>query len=116
MNAHTASLINASLLILLGSYGYFTSESPSPTAFIPVVCGVFLLAMYNGIKKENKMIAHIAVLITLLIALALFMPLRRALTIGDQGAIFRVGLMLASSILAMFYFIKSFIDARKNRS
>ena len=71
MKAHVVSLIHALALIGLGGYGYITSDTPSITALIPVAAGVLLLAMNNGVKKENKVIAHIAVLLTLLIVIGL---------------------------------------------
>ena len=61
------SLVNALTLIALGGYGYIQSESPSATALIPVVIGILLIAMNKGVKNENKIIAHIAVTLTLLI-------------------------------------------------
>lgn len=115
MKAHTVSLINAIILIVMGAWGYFGSETPSPTALIPVGLGVIILAMNGGVKKENKVIAHIAVLVTLLALLGLAMPLKGAIGRGDTMAIIRVGIMLLSSLVAMIYFIKSFRDARKAR-
>ena len=67
MKAHVASLINAVLLIVLSSWGYLTSDTPSITALIPTIIGVILLALNKGIKTENKMVAHIAVFLTLII-------------------------------------------------
>lgn len=115
MKAHVASLINAILLIVLGAWGYFASETPSTTALIPVIIGAVLLVLNGGIKKENKVIAHIAVLLTLLILLGLVMPLRGAIARADTAAIARVVIMILSTIMAMVYFVKSFIDARKSR-
>jgi hypothetical protein len=115
MKAHTASLINAILLIALSLWGYFSAESPSPTAFIPTVFGVILLALNTGVRKENKVIAHIAVVATLLILLGLAMPLKAAIGREDTMAMLRVGIMLLSTIVAMVFFIKSFIDAKKAR-
>lgn len=115
MKAHTASLINAILLIAMSLWGYFSSETPSWTALIPAGFGALLLAMNNGVKKENKVIAHVAVLATLLILIALIKPLLRMINQDDSIAILRVGLMLVSSIVAMVFFVKSFIDARKAR-
>ena len=115
MKAHTASLINAILLIALSLWGYFSSDSPSPTAFIPTVFGVILLALNAGVKKENKVIAHIAVVATLLILLGLVMPLKAAIGREDTLAMIRVGVMLLSTIVAMIFFVKSFIDAKKAR-
>ncbi len=112
---YQVSAINAILLILIGSYGYLQSNTPSPTALIPVVFGIILLTMNKGIKTENKIIAHIAVTATLLILLGLIMPLKNALGNGDTGAILRVSVMLISTVFAMISFIKSFIKAKKER-
>lgn len=115
MKAHEASLINALLLIALSIWGFLAADKYSPTAFIPAGFGLALLACYPGVKAENKIIAHIAVLLTLIILIALFTPLRSALEEGDGMAILRVGTMLASTAIAVVFFIKSFIDARKQR-
>ncbi|MGD1843741.1 MAG: hypothetical protein ACFB0B_23035 [Thermonemataceae bacterium] len=115
MKAHTASLLNAILLITLSAWGYFSSDTPSVTALIPAVVGVILLLLNNGVKKENKVIAHIAVLLTLLILVGLLRPLTGAVGRGDTLAITRVSIMLISTLVAIVFFVKSFIDARKKR-
>ena len=115
MKPHIASLINAISLIGISLWGYFGSEKPSPTAFIPAAFGVLLLACLPGVKSHNKMVAHVAVLLTLVVLLALFMPLKGAIGRQDTMAIIRVGLMLATTVIAMVFFVKSFIDARKAR-
>ena len=115
MKAHTASLINAVLLIVLPLWGYLSSETPSKTALIPAGIGIILLVMNPGVKKENKVIAHIAVLLTLLILIALIKPLMGAVGRGDSLAILRLAVMIISTALAMVFFVKSFIDARKRR-
>jgi hypothetical protein len=116
LNAHKVSLINSVILILIGGFGYFQSSSPSPTALIPVLGGVLLLAMNKGVKNQNKLIAHIAVLVTLIMLLGLFMPLLGSIKRNDFQATVRVAIMLSSTFLALFFFIKSFIDARKSKS
>ena len=115
MKAHIGSLIHAVALIGLGGYGYLSSDTPSVTALIPVVFGVLLLAMNNGVKKENKVIAHIAVLLTLLIIIGLIKPLTGAMGRGDSAAVARVATMLVLGVLAMVSFVRSFIAARKAR-
>lgn len=110
MNAHTASLVNAILLISVGGWGYL--ESGSPTSLIPVVIGIILVLLNKGIKKQNKIVAHIAVLVTLL-GFALIMPLMKALEDGRNDAILRILIMLSSSVYAMVFFVRSFIQARK---
>ncbi|NRB53836.1 MAG: hypothetical protein HRU41_39670 [Saprospiraceae bacterium] len=115
MKPFQANLVNAAVLIILGLWGYLGSETPSPTALIPVGFGVIFALATPPFKKENKVVAHIIVLLTLLIIIALFMPLRGALGRGDTVAAVRVGIMIATSVVAMVIYIKSFIDARKAR-
>ena len=110
MNSHTASLSNAIILITIGGWGYF--ESGSPTSLIPVVIGIILVLLNRGVKSQNKVIAHIAVLVTML-GFALIMPLMRAIEDGRTDAILRILIMLSSSVFAMIFFIKSFVEARK---
>ena len=69
MNSSNANILNSVCLIIIGLWGYL--EVTSPTALIPVGFGVALLLCVPGLKKENKVIAHIAVLLTLIILLAL---------------------------------------------
>lgn len=115
MKAHNVSLINAIILIAMSLWGYFASDNPSMTALIPTFIGVALIAINGGVKKENKVLAHIAVLLTLLILIGLIKPLTGAMGRGDSTAIFRVVLMILSTIVAMVFFVRSFIAARKNR-
>ena len=113
MNSFKANIINSLSLIFIGLWGYL--EVVSPTALIPVVFGVILLLCTNGLKKQNKLIAHIAVLLTLVILLALiFMRLPKSLDSGGIGLI-RVIIMILTSIFSMVYFVKSFIANRKNK-
>ena len=113
MNSFKANIINSLSLIFIGLWGYL--ELISPTALIPVIFGVVLLLCTKGLKKQNKLIAHIAVLLTLFILLALiFMRLPKSLDSGGIGLI-RVIIMILTSIFSMVYFVKSFISNRKNK-
>lgn len=116
MNAAKASLINAILLIAMGLWAYVAAESAPKTAFVPVGFGVALLALNPGVKKENKVLAHIAVVLTLLVLLALIMPLIGSINRGNAMAVVRVLVMMASSAFAMVYFIKSFKAARQAKN
>ena len=116
MKASTASLLNAIILISMGAWGYFESESKAITALIPVIIGIILLLVNKGVKNENKALAHVAVLLTFLILLGLIKPLLGAFERENAYAIIRVLLMIISSLWAMISFIKSFISARKNKT
>ena len=116
LKSYQLSLINSISLIVIGGYGYIMSDTPSTTALIPIIFGVAIAIMNPGIKKDNKIIAHIAVLLTLIILFGLIMPLSGAFQRGDLGAIFRVSLMLLTTIFAMIGFIQSFKKARENKA
>ena len=116
MKASLSSLLNAVILISMGLWGYFESESKAITALIPVIIGTILLLVNKGVKNENKALAHVAVLLTFLILLGLVKPLLGAFERENTYAIIRVLLMIISSLWAMISFIKSFISARKNKT
>ena len=111
MKASFYNVLNSIVLIALGLWGYFDVQSP--TALIPVGFGVILLLCTTGVKKENKIIAHVAVLLTLVILVALVgMRLPKSLESGGVG-LFRVIAMIATSVLSMVAFVLSFIKARR---
>lgn len=113
MKPFIASLINAITLIILGLWSYFGSDDPSFTALIPVIVGVVLLVASPGLKKENKTIAHIVVVLTLLLFVSLFKPLSGVLQRNDTLGIIRVVIMQLTTLLAIITFIQSFIKARR---
>ena len=111
MNAANANLLNSIVLIAMGAWGFQATDSK--TALIPLVFGVILLVLTNSIRNHNKAVAHIAVLLTLVILGALVgMRLPKSLDEGGPG-LYRVIAMIITGVIAMFYFIKSFIDARR---
>ena len=115
MTAHRASLINAILLIVMSLWAYLSIGMASLTALIPAGFGVALLLCWSGLRREDKLIAHVAVTVTLVVLLALLMPLRGALGGGDMLALLRLVVMMASCVYAIIFFIKSFRDARRTR-
>ena len=114
MKANTVSLINSIVLISMGLWGYFESDSRPITALIPVIVGVILLLINSGVKKENKIAAHVAVLLTLLIIIGLVKPFLGTLGRGNIVGILRVSAMIITSLWAMIIFVQSFISARKS--
>ena len=118
MNPYKSNLINSITLIALGFWGaypYLFLSTGSFTSLIPILFGTILLLFSNGLKKENKLISHIIVLLTLLLSISLFMPLKGAIERADNMAILRVSIMLCTSLVALQAFIKSFINARKSK-
>ena len=114
MEPHKISFVNAITLISFGLWGYVDVDY-SPTALIPVVFGVIILALYSGLKKENKTVAHIVVLLTFLILVGLVKPLMSTLESGSVMGITRVVLMMLSTLMALVIFVKSFIANRSKK-
>ncbi|MCH2235526.1 MAG: hypothetical protein MK078_14845 [Crocinitomicaceae bacterium] len=115
MKPYIASLVNAITLIALGLWAYFTSEKMPITALIPVFVGIALFVLTPGVRKEGKIASHIAVLLTLLILVGLIKPLTGAIERSSDLGIARVVIMMLTTITALIFFIKSFIDARTKR-
>jgi len=115
MKPFQINIITDIVLIAMGLWGYLSSADPSPTALIPVGFGVIFALATPAFRKGNKIVVHIVVLLTFLLIIALFMPLRAAIGRDDTMAIFRVATMLLVSVVAMVIYIKSFIDARRAR-
>ncbi|MBE38082.1 MAG: hypothetical protein CMP50_05520 [Flavobacteriales bacterium] len=121
MNPYKSNLLNSITLIVFGLWGgsaflFSCAAEGSMTSLIPCIFGIILLALSPTLKKENKVIAHIVVLLTIVIFLSLFMPLNGAIDRSDSIAIMRVSAMIFTSLIALYTFIKSFIDARKQKS
>lgn len=115
MKPFQINLINAIVLIALGLWAYLTADKASPTALIPVGFGAIFLIATPLFRKGNKVVAHIIVLFTLLLIIALFMPLRSRINAEDTLGIARVAIMIGVSAIAMVIYIKSFADARRAR-
>jgi len=108
------TLINGLILLTMGLWGYFTTSAS--TALIAPAFGLLFLVLYPLFKKGNKAVVHIVVLLTFLLIIALFRPFSKAMGSGDAVSIFRVALMMFSCVAAFIIYIKSFVDARKNRA
>ena len=116
MKPSTVSLINSLALVSMGLWGYFESSSRPITALIPVIIGVILLLINSGVKRENKIAAHVAVLLTLLIIIGLIKPFLGVFDRSNTAGIVRVSAMILTSLWAMITFVQSFISARRSKS
>tara|TARA_B100000945_G_C19815462_1_gene338188 strand:+ start:94 stop:441 length:348 start_codon:yes stop_codon:yes gene_type:complete len=110
LNPKNASLFNALTLITVGLLGYFLKSSI--TALIPVFFGLLILICYFVYDKNNKIVAHICVVLMLVVFLSLFMPLKARIADNDIFGILRVATMQIVSLYAIVCFVLSFIKAR----
>ncbi|MEM9326502.1 MAG: hypothetical protein AAGA85_12635 [Bacteroidota bacterium] len=111
-----SNLLNGTVLLLFGLWGYLTSESPSPTALIPVFIGATVLALHPGLRKDNRSAAHMVASLTVLMIFGLLKPLTGVIERGDTLGIFRVVTMICTSIFAFAQFTQAFLRNRaKNK-
>ncbi|MFT5896269.1 MAG: hypothetical protein ACI8VW_003152 [bacterium] len=117
MKPYQATIFNAAVLVVFGLWAYLNvaAESRSMTILIPVIFGVILALLVPTFKKENKIVAHAVAGLTLLISIALIMPLVGSIGREDMVAVFRVGVMMAASLFALVVYIKSFMAVRQAR-
>lgn len=116
MKPYQATMLNAAILVIFGLWAYLNvaAESRSVTILIPVIFGVILALLVPIFKNNNKIAAHVVAGLTLLISLALIMPLIGSIGRDDMVAVFRVGVMMTASLFALIVYIKSFMAARSS--
>ena len=112
MNPKKALLFNAMTLILIGLSGYIVNNY-TPTALIPVIFGILLFFLSYLYDKNNKIVAHIGIVLILIVFISLFNPLTSQIDKKDLYGIVRISLMQLVSLYAIVCFVSSFIKARK---
>lgn len=108
MREHSALLFNGIVLIILGTLGYFMSETKSMTAFIGPVIGLILVLLANPVKNNNKTAAHIGAVLTLIAVIAFFI-------VGLKRGNTYVIIMAVTSLFSMIMLIMGFIRRKKER-
>jgi|TARA_B110000438_G_C15553708_1_gene538085 hypothetical protein len=98
----------------MGFWGFI--DTSSITALIPFVFGLIIFFCFLISEKRpnlNKVVAHAAVLLTIVILISLMgTRLPKSIDTGGVGLV-RVIVMISTSSLAIIIFLKSFIDARR---
>jgi len=117
---HQVNLIYSIILITAGIAGfvlrYLEAKDFQYTSLIPAAFGVILLSMTNGIKIQNKIVSHLAVILTVILGvMTLVMFLKSS---GDcfiltrKGIIF--GIIIISSFVVLSIYIMRFIRIKKS--
>lgn len=117
---HKVNIIYAFLLIILGLFGflarYYYQGDFQFTSLIPAVFGLILIPMTKGIRNENTVIAHIAVVLTLVLGVMITFMFFKALSIEFIGSrkffIFLISGL--ASYIALGIYVAGFIDKKKN--
>lgn len=117
---HKVNIIYAILLIILGLFGflarYFEQGDFAFTSLIPAFFGLVLIPMTKGIKNENTIIAHIAVVLTLILGVMITFMFFKNLGAEFNGTrkffIFLISGL--ASYIALGIYVAGFIDKKKN--
>ncbi len=103
---HLVMAVNAVILIALGVYGYIISGSP--TALIAPAAGVILLVMAFPVKKNNALVSHIAVVLTLILSIVFFI-------VGIRRDNYIVIAMAVITFICFDLYVLNFILRKKQR-
>mgnify|MGYP001415968258 FL=1 len=107
-----AIAINALTLLVIGVVAFMLKSSP--TALIPAAFGVLLGICFLTYDKNNKVVAHVCLVLMLMVFGSLFMPLKTRVAAADLMGICRVGVMQLITLYAIICFVRNFIEARRN--
>ena len=112
------SLILIACAVLGFALRYFQEGDMQFTALIPAIFGLILLPMSRGIKNENKVIAHVAVVLVLLILIMIGKMWISSLTadviVWRKAVLF--GVITLSSVWAMQQYVAGFIAKKKAKN
>ncbi|MBC7884367.1 MAG: hypothetical protein H7X99_02765 [Saprospiraceae bacterium] len=112
MNAYKANLINALALMVLSTWEYVSSLTPHISDLHPVLIGVVLLVLNNGIQYEIKGQKIAALVVTAILFIILINPLKDAMGNTNNESVFRIGIMMLTSFMSLVFLIKGLFSAR----
>lgn len=118
------TIVYGVIFIFMGLYGYFGISSESVTALIPAFFGIPLLVLgWLGLnEKYLKHTMHIAAVLNLLgfagtiSGLIKFIKMLGGAETARPAAVTVQAIMAVLCLVFLIFAVKSFIDARKNRS
>lgn len=118
---HKVNYYYALFLILIGLFGFIARYSEQGdmqvTSLIPAFFGIIFLFFTKGIKRENTIIAHLAVVLTLVLAGVVTYMFFKNLSpefIGSRKFFIFLFTALVSYLVLGIY-IAGFIDKKQNR-
>jgi peptidoglycan/LPS O-acetylase OafA/YrhL len=118
MKPVVVNFLNALVLIAAGLYGYFmvaaSDGTHSKTALIPAAFGLLFIILGAFWAKAPKVVSHIIVVLTLVLLIMCSMRFAKVEGWNEKKYLFLA--CIISNAIALIVFIKSFIDARKNRA
>jgi hypothetical protein len=116
---HIVAYLNAFVLILAGSYSFFSNPERPLTALIGPIVGIIIALMAPAMKKGNRTIAHILVGLTLIFAVMTGVMAYNSGKIDDiekrERRIIVFSIMSLASFGATGYYVARFISINKQK-
>ena len=112
MNAQKANLINVVTMMVVSTWGYINTLTPSIIDLLPLLVAVVLLSLNNGIKFGLKGQVNAAAVITVWVFLKLAEAAYSAYENVDNEEAIRYGLMALTSLFSMIFFIIGFFQKK----
>ena len=106
MDAYKANLLNSATLIVCSLWAFLTLDKTSYTALIPAGFGVALALCGLGLRPVRFWVAGLATVLSLIILVALYVPLMSALEPPISLGFIRVVAMMLTSLLSVFCLTK----------
>lgn len=120
MKAHQISAISGVIILLLGGYHLVASPAASASSYIIPAIGVLFLGASPAIKKDNRTVAHIVVVFTLVLAAFSGYKAYQASLLTDETlreTEIQVFSALAISCTGAFiYYLQGFIERKKTET
>jgi len=103
MNAHKTNLIHALALILISMYAYFDAMNKEMVILLPLMVGIVLLSLNNGILYENKDQIRASLGITIVSLMLLFYKFSYDMRHDDTTFMIFDGVMIFTGLLSLVY-------------
>ncbi len=107
MKSYLILIINGLVLMAIGTYGYLMPGG-SPTSLIATVSGFVMIVLSPMVKKENALVAHIAVGFTGLISVLFYI-------VGFLRSNSLILVMASVTLIALVLHIVDFLKRKRER-
>lgn len=117
MKPHLIAIFSGIILIITGFYSFFSNDERPLTALIGPLVGLIFIASSPAIKKENKTISHIIVVLTLVFGVMTGIMAYNSSKLPDgeerERRIQVFSSMAITCIGAFGYYVYGFIEKKK---
>jgi hypothetical protein len=107
MNAHRTNIIHVIALMFISTYAYFDAMNKDVTQLLPLMLGVVLLSLNNGLLYGNKGQVRAAFVITIISILILWNMTLNARRHDDFTFMLYYSSMIVTGLVSLIFLAKS---------